>query len=170
MKHLLLQSLLVDRFKLTLHRTTQDLPGYALVIARNGPRLREGKTGLMYLDTYGGAFGPGDFSVEHGIGQWKVTGHAIPIASLVQLLSGQLGRAVLDQTGLKGKYDFTLQWTPVQSPAGSVEAPKVGEPVTGSAALPIMAAIQEQLGLKLEPTTAPAEVLVIDHIERPAKN
>ena len=142
-----------------------------LVIAKNGPKLHEAKPGDTYPNGIklpdGRALG-GPGIVQMGPSPIMVQGE--PLASLVDVLSAQLGRTILDRTGLKGNYDFTLQWTPDQSPAGSVEAPKVGEPVTGSAALPILAAIQEQLGLKLEPSTAPEEVLVIDHIEKPAEN
>ena len=98
------------------------------------------------------------------------------MASLARMLSQQLGRTVLDQTGLKGNYDFTLHWTPDQSQAAMPMGPDGGKPATDNAPPPessgpsIFTAIQEQLGLKLESTKGPVDVIVIDHIERPSEN
>jgi uncharacterized protein (TIGR03435 family) len=91
-------------------------------------------------------------------------------------LSGQLGRIVLDKTGLMGKYDFALQWTPDNSQAATLKGTEEGQQGTDSTSSPessgpsIFTAIQEQLGLKLEPKTAPVTILVIGHAERPAEN
>lgn len=93
-----------------------------------------------------------------------------PLASLVDVLSAQLGRTILDRTGLKGNYDFTLQWTPDQGQAAKDEALRAGAPTTDSAPPPIFTALQQQLGLKLESSTSPMEILVVDHIERPSEN
>ena len=87
-----------------------------------------------------------------------------PVASLV------------DQTGLKGNYDFTLQFTPDQSPAAMFKRPEGGSPGTDNAPPPdssgpsIFTVIQEQLGLKLESTKGPVDILIIDHVERPSEN
>ncbi len=81
-----------------------------------------------------------------------------------------LDRPVLDQTGLTAKYDFSLSWTPDDSQFGGLAA-KVPPPTDGSNAPPALyTAIQEQIGLKLDATKAPAEVLVIDHVEKPSEN
>ena len=107
------QRLLADRFKLALHRETKELPVYALVIAKNGPKLQEAKPG----DTYpNGIKGPDGKPAGHaGMMMWgrgRLTGQGIPIASLVPPLSQQLSRTVQDRTGLTGKYDIELHWTP----------------------------------------------------------
>jgi uncharacterized protein (TIGR03435 family) len=80
------------------------------------------------------------------------------VQSLAPFLLREVGRSVVDKTGLKGTYDFTLQFTPQQSTATDSTAPS------------IFTAIQEQLGLKLESQKAPMEVIVIDHIEKPSEN
>jgi uncharacterized protein (TIGR03435 family) len=174
-KHRMLQALLVDRFKLTLHRETRDLPVFALVIAKNGPKLQESKPGDTFpngVKVPGGPLSPR--SIRFGPGQ--LAGHGIPVASLVDLLSQRLGRTVVDKTGLKGIYDFTLQWMPDQGPPAMPMGPEDGKPATDNPAPPessgpsLFTAIQEQLGLKLESTKAPVDVLVIDHIERPSEN
>lgn len=95
---------------------------------------------------------------------------------LVQQLARQVGRTVLDQTGLKGKYDFTLKWTPDPGSTGMMPNSAPGAGPGPDSALPdnsgpsIFAAVQEQLGLKLESTKGPVEIIVIDHVERPSEN
>jgi uncharacterized protein (TIGR03435 family) len=106
----------------------------------------------------------------------SVTGQGIPIENLTRLLSRQLGRTVVDKTGLTGKYDFTVKWTPDESQGAMFKGPGSGPP--GSASKPppdssgpsIFTAIQEQLGLKLESQKGPVEILVIDHVEKPSEN
>jgi uncharacterized protein (TIGR03435 family) len=169
------QSLLADRFKLKVSRETKELPVYALVVAKSGPKLQEAKPG----DTYpNGIKGP-DGIARPGMmraGRGQLAGQAIPMGSLIMMLSQQLARPVLDQTGLKGKYDIALQWSPDQSPAGMVQGPDSGKlgpenvPPPDTSGPSLFTAIQEQLGLKLESTKGPVEVIVIDHIERPSEN
>ncbi|MGH9451109.1 MAG: TIGR03435 family protein, partial [Terriglobia bacterium] len=186
---LMVQSLLADRFKLRVSRETRERPVYALVIAKNGPKLTATKLpppGPM------GASAPGPHAfrgVRMQPGQ--LTCMAAPISLLVNVLSRRPelgGRLVQDKTGLKGSYDFTLKWTPemgrgqmmAEGPgpgggrgAGAGEnqqaATGVG-PAPDSSAPSIFTAIQEQLGLKLKPEKGPVEVLVIDHIEPPTPN
>jgi bla regulator protein blaR1 len=173
----MLQALLANRFQLVLHRETKELPGFALVIAKNGPKLHDAKPG----DTYpNGLKGPDGHSGEglmlmRGNGG-PLTGQGVPVASLVQTLSRQLGRTILDETGLTGKYDFTLQWAPDER-AGPMSAATQGggsrsddAPPPDSSAPSIFTAIQEQLGLKLESRKVPVEILVIDHVEAPSEN
>jgi uncharacterized protein (TIGR03435 family) len=108
----------------------------------------------------------------------QITGAAASIDALADLLSEQAelrGREVLNQTGLKGKYDFTLQWTPGQSAAAmpGPDGARTGidnPPPPDSSGPSLFTALQEQLGLKLEATKGPVEVLVIDHIEKPSEN
>lgn len=151
----MIQSLLADHFKLTLHRETKELPVYALAVADGGPRLQTAKPGDTYPDGIKGPggrpVGTGYFEPEHG----KIVFQGRPLSSLVQYLSDRLGRTVLDKTSLNGNYDFVLQWAPTSPEASSPS---------------IMAAVQEQLGLRLEPQNAATEVLVIDHAEKPSEN
>ncbi len=167
----MLQALLVDRFKLTLHRESKELPVYDLVIAKKGPKLQEAKAG----DTYpNGIEGGGPHMIQIRTGQ--LIGQALSIADLVRQLSRPLGRTVLDKTGLTGNYDFNLKWTPDESQLPMLDGTESGQQGTGYAAAPastgpsIFTAIQEQLGLKLESKKGPVEVLVIEHVEEPSEN
>jgi uncharacterized protein (TIGR03435 family) len=168
----MLQALLMDRVKLTLHHDTKQLPMYALVIAKNGPKLQEAKPGDTYTSGLkspnGLPIGPGMMMMQLGGGQ--ITAHGVPLADLVRQLTAQLGRAIMDKTGLTGKYDFTLKWTPDdgQSPLGGQPGPDNSPPPESWPSL--FTALQEQLGLKLESQKGPVEVLVIDHVEKPSEN
>jgi bla regulator protein BlaR1 len=192
----MLQALLGDRFKLTLQREAKELPVYALVFAKNGPRLQEAKPGdthskgVKFLD--GRPLEPGMMSMQYGtngpdghplesgmmmmqFGGGQIAGHGVPMGVLVKQLSEQLNRIVLDKTGLNGKYDFMLQWTPGKSQDATLQGAE--ESQEGSDGTPsaesspsIFTAIQQQLGLKLESQKAPMQVLVIDHVEAPAGN
>ncbi|MGA3240279.1 MAG: TIGR03435 family protein [Bryobacteraceae bacterium] len=147
-----LQALLADRFQLVIRRETRMIPGYALVVAKNGFKLK--KTADE---------GHADFSSNRG----KLTAHQISMELLARNLSGNLSSPVVDMTGIKGVYDLTLEWTPdeVQSPVKA--GGEATEPAVGPS---IFTALQEQLGLKLEIQKTPIEMLVIDRIEKPAAN
>jgi bla regulator protein BlaR1 len=190
----LLQSLLADRFNLSLHRETEQIPVYALVIARGGPKVREATPGDTYPNgitgLHGRPIGGGGISEpERG----KLVGQGCPIAYLVDALSQEefgLGRVVLNKTGLAGNYDFTLQWTPAARKGSLVSGPakfnnygeffdapqknklnaSAEDQLSDSSRLSVFTAIQEQLGLKLESQTRPVEILVIDHAEKPSEN
>jgi uncharacterized protein (TIGR03435 family) len=171
----MIQSLLADRFKLKLIHETKELPAYALVVAKNGPKLHEAKPDDTYPNGIKGPDGQGHPQMMR-MGPGELTGQGLSMASLVHLLSQQLGRNVLDHTGLKDKYDFTLKWAPEPGEGMMLRGPEGGNPGAESAppaessGPSIFTAIQEQMGLKLESTKAPAEVLVIDHVERPSEN
>jgi uncharacterized protein (TIGR03435 family) len=85
-------------------------------------------------------------------------------------LTQELGRTVVDETGLKGKYDFTLKWAPDDAAAQSETGSNAAGETPDAAGPSIFTAIQEQLGLKLEPAKRPVECLVIDHVEMPSEN
>ena len=137
----MLQALLADRFGLKLHRETREMPAFALVVAKGGPKL----TATTKPDNR--------ISVAHGF----FTGQKIDMAGLADALEMGSDRAIVDQTGLSGQYDVTLKWNPdATDPDPS--------------AVPLVTAIQEQLGLKLEATKAPVEVLVIDSVEKASEN
>jgi uncharacterized protein (TIGR03435 family) len=154
-KQQMLQSLLADRFKLTVHRETRQLPVYALVLAKGGPKFAESK--------------------ENGTTVSAKRGHLImqsrnSAATLAEELSKVLGRDVLDQTGIEGRYSIDLKWTPDDSAAPPPTGQQQATPMPDASGPSIFTAIQEQLGLKLQPIKAPVQVLVIDHIEPPTPN
>ena len=160
----MLQSLLADRFQLMVHRDTKELPVFALLVAEGGPKLKEATPGNTYSDGIKGPdgkpAGPGMMTGGSSAGGVStLTAQAVSMATLVRRLSWQSGRTVLDMTGLRGNYDFTLQWKPDSSSAGGASG---ADP-------PFFAAIQ-QLGLKLESQKALMEVLVIDHAQQPREN
>jgi uncharacterized protein (TIGR03435 family) len=167
----MLQALLADRCKMRIHRGTKLLPVYALVIAKNGPKLRVAKPGDTYSKGIQDEGRPaGAETLEFGPGQ--LTGQALPIAFLVQQLMDQPeldGRLVLDQTGLTGTYDYRLQWTPERLRSNSSQGPDTALPPDSSGPS-LFAALQQQLGLRLESTKGPVDTVVIDHIERPSEN
>ncbi len=153
------QRLLADRFKLAVHWETRELPVYALVVAKNGPNL--------HLSKESG----GNSGTSAGNGQF--TGQGITLAemaqALTQELSQELGRVVIDKTGIDGRYDVTLKWTPDTGAAGMDGGTESTAPPPDSGPS-IFTAIQEELGLKLESTKGPVQVLVIDHVEMPSEN
>jgi len=146
----MLQSLLADRFQLKLTRGTKDMPAYALVVAKNGPKLHEVKV----EDTPAAApSGPGGH--PHGpmmrMQPGELNGQGVGLSFLANVLSQQLGRQVLDQTGLKGNYDLALKWTPEQGEGMMLGGPGGGGRPPDNAAPPdtsgpsIFTALQEQL-------------------------
>jgi uncharacterized protein (TIGR03435 family) len=161
----MLVQLMVDRFGLKYHRETRDLPIYELVIARGGVKMQPAKeqdpATARHLMMFGG---PG-----------KIESTAMKVENLAHVLSQQLGRTVVDKTGLKDNYDFTLTWTPDDAApnlARQGDAPPAPNPDAGdnSAGPSLFTALEEQLGLKLESAKGPEEVIVIDHIEQPSAN
>jgi uncharacterized protein (TIGR03435 family) len=132
---LMLRTFLAERFKLVLHREERTRSVYELVMGKNGPKLAEAK-----VDESGGT--------TAGIGHLAFT--AASMSVLARRLSQQLREPVSDHTGLKGIYDFTLDWGQDDSVPGAS----------------LFTAVQEQLGLKLETKRVPLEVLVVDHAEK----
>jgi uncharacterized protein (TIGR03435 family) len=170
---LMLQSLLADRFKLTLHHDTRELPIYALVVAKNGPKLHESSA------TPDDAAPPGPLTPDgpqprHSIrmmGRGSLSINAESLDMFADLLSHQLGRLIVNKTGLKGNYDFTLKWTPDEGQGQMRGGPPGDAPPPPDASGPtIFTALQEQLGLRLESQKGPVDTIVIDHVERPSEN
>jgi uncharacterized protein (TIGR03435 family) len=177
---LMVQSLLADRFKLSVTRSTRELPVYALVVAKGGPKLKDVTPGSLYGNAVaipptserGSAPSPPpgrgtNMSIGRD-GEMILTAKSVSIANLLGILSQQLGRQILDRTGLKGTYDFTLQYLP-EKPVPGLQGPG-DTPPPDSSGTSIFTAIQEQLGLRLESTKGPVDVIVIDHIEEPSPN
>jgi uncharacterized protein (TIGR03435 family) len=176
LSHVMLQSLLADRFKLIVHEDTRDLPIYNLMTSRRDGRLGE-KLHASAIDCAALAAGGGPASVTPDqprpcimtFGHGSLSAHAMTMSQLASVgLTRLVGRPVVDRTGLDGAYDWVVEWTPDQPSRGqgSSGTPTHIEPERPS----IFTAIQEQLGLKLEPATGPVDVLVIDHIERPTED
>ncbi len=167
-QRLRLQALLADRFQLQFHRGTKELPVYALVIAKNGPKLQEVKP-----DSGTAAGGPKGRGMRMGRGELSSEG--VPIQFFAQALSQQLGRTVIDKTGLKGIYNFKLTWTPDPGQGGGMfrgpdGGPPPDAPPPETQGPSIFTALQEQLGLKLEAQKGPVEILIVDRIEKPTEN
>jgi uncharacterized protein (TIGR03435 family) len=139
---MMLQSLLAERFHLSIHREAKELPIYALDIAKNGPKLKAAES-------------------ENGITSnsnrtsWHLAAK-VAMRRFAEFLSERMGRPVLDQTGLKGSFEFMLDWAPDD----------VSAPNDGPAGPSIFTALQEQLGLKLRSTTGPVEMIIVDHSDK----
>lgn len=165
----MLQAVLADRLKLTIHRETRDLPVYFLIIAKSGSKLQPAKPGDTYANGVkgrGGLMGQG-MTTSSGRFASNVTAQGVPLSTLAASLARPLGRPVFDKTGLTGNFDFTLKF--------AMERPGPDDTLNGRAITDFDApflfeAIQEQLGLKLDSGKGPVEVIVIDHIERPSGN
>ena len=167
---LMLQPLMVDRFGLKFHHETRELPDYALVIAKGGPKLKASDAGAA------AASGAPQRHSTMINGRGKIEGKGSSIENLAHVLSPLVDRTILDKTGLTGSYDYTLNWTPDDGPSPMAAGPDGGRPGADNAPPPdangpsLFTALQEQLGLKLEPQKGPVDVIVIDHIEQPSAN
>jgi uncharacterized protein (TIGR03435 family) len=159
--HLMMRSLLTDRFHLRFHFETREMSLYSLTVDSGGAKL-----------TLHDARNSGDPWIEPSMdaplhARWKAT--SSPMDLLAFRLGSVLDRPVIDQTGLKGEYDFTLAYTMDLPPNLPPNALLNGQPidVTGPS---IFQALRQQLGLRLEPRKGPAQAMVIDHVEKPDAN
>jgi uncharacterized protein (TIGR03435 family) len=142
----MLQALLQHRFNLKAHLDSRELPVYDLVVAKGGPKLKEASPdeaakAMLWLRSRG-----------------EIDSTSMPLHSLPSMLARELDRPVVDKTGLTGNYDFTLRFAPAMEATSDSQDPS------------IFTAVQEQLGLTLELSKAPLDVLVIDHLEKPTEN
>ncbi len=165
-----------DRFALKYHHESKDLTQYVLVIAKGGLKMKEAASGDAYANGLktpdGKAGGAGMMRAEPG----ELIAQGAPVENLVRFLSFQFHSPVLDKTGLTGKYDIDLKWTPDETEAAMMRPP-AGAPADGGNPAPppaqgpsIFTALEEQLGLKLEAHKEPGDAIVIDHIEQPSPN
>jgi uncharacterized protein (TIGR03435 family) len=153
----LLQKLLADRFKLKFHRETHVIDGFALVVEKNGPKIREAKDDEEEKVSLGMAGAQDVADVKKALGGdpgarpllMTLSAQKVSMARLAQLLQAFVRGHIVDQTNLMGFYNAKLVAESGQAPSGP---------------------IQEQLGLKLEPRKGPVEFLVIDYAEKPAAN
>ncbi|MGH9494411.1 MAG: M56 family metallopeptidase [Candidatus Sulfotelmatobacter sp.] len=180
----MLQAMLADRAKLVWHHDTANLPSYALVVSENGPKLQPAQlTGDQKFKVPARdatittdrdekiAAEHKEMSAHRMLMQMDAANEVVALQAngtsmdeIAQQLARQLGTVVVNKTGLQGLYDFNLQW----KSDGSHASQESGADSSSNQSL--LTAVEEQLGLKLEPQNAPTEVLVIDHIERPTEN
>jgi uncharacterized protein (TIGR03435 family) len=156
----IVRKLLADRFALKFHDDTKELSVYVLSTVKTGPKFAKSSSDPSSPPGMGGP--PGTVMVRNA---------SIPEFAMV--MKRVLDRPVLDQTGLKDRYDFALKWTPDESQyGGRIPPPNTGDNGTATAdPLPgLFTAIQEQLGLKLDATKAPTKVMVIDSVQKPSAN
>jgi bla regulator protein BlaR1 len=171
----MLQAVLADHFKLALRHQTKNLSIYELVVAEGGPKLQEAKPVFTNPDGVNGPEGRLPQKGQMEMGPGELIDQGATLVPLVEQLSWQLGHTVVDKTGLTGNYDFSLRWTPGESEPGMNKLMGF-KPATDSSASnessgpTLFTALQEQLGLKLVPQTAPMEILVIDRVERPSED
>jgi bla regulator protein blaR1 len=171
----MLRALLTERFGLSAHWDERELAVYSLEIAKGGPKLHEAKPGDAYTsglkDRNGNLVGPHMMLSRLGGGQ--ISGQGVPLDVLIAQLSGQLSELIIDKTGLKGTYDFNLQWATDRRPSPIPDATDhdaTGPAPANDSGPSLFTAIQEQLGLKLERTKGPVKVLVVDRLEHPSEN
>jgi uncharacterized protein (TIGR03435 family) len=156
------QHALEDRFKLKTHIETKTLPVYELVLAKGGSKLKEADPNAPLPD---GVPAPPAGAPRGGMmrfQQGKLEGLGIAVSGMTGFLARTVERTVIDKTGLTGKYDFTLTWTPDTGQATGASS--------DSNAPDLFTAIQEQLGLKLVASRGPVDTLVIDSVEKPTEN
>ena len=212
--NLMLQKLLVDRFQMTVHREAKELPVYALVVGKNGHKLKEpapggkespieaalagrgappppppgggGELGMIMMRSGGPNTKSGLMTMIRN-GLTEIVGTKATVSILAGALSSQVNRPVVDETGLKGEYDFTLDFArdetvPFGGASGGMTIAVPGPGGTGAApaapaapgsetrdpapAASLFTAIQSQLGLKLEPKKGPVEMVVVDKAEK----
>jgi len=141
----MLKTMLAERFHLVLHTETRQVPNYSLVMAKAGPKIK--------------AVAEGDPGTSSRPGHFEAT--KITMKKFADLISREAGRPVTDATGLKGVYDFTLDWSP-----GAGLRVDAGETPSAADGPSVFTALEEQLGLHLESGKGPTEVLVVDKVER----
>jgi len=147
---------ILDRFHLTFHRELRTLPVYELVLVKTGAKFKQ--TTAAEMDSPDGVNGvhSGGISIHNR----DLVATGISMSRFADSLSYQVKRIVVDKTGLAGNYNLTLSW-----------APDDGTPQAADSTLPsIFTALQEQLGLKLEPSKAPVEAFIVDHAEIPSED
>jgi len=177
--HLRLQTLLEDRCALKVHRETKELPVYTLTVVKGGVKLKPPNCVTFDINNHPPPPAPGEprpnicgnlRTGRNGTSStMRVTG--IAMKDLVRWLAVNVGRTVIDNTGYTDTFDAVMEWTPDASlRPGPGDDPSKPAPSSDTVGPSIFTALQEQLGLKLESSKGPVEVLVIDHVEKPSAN
>jgi uncharacterized protein (TIGR03435 family) len=165
--HLRLQSLLADRFKLTVSHVTKELPIFAIVVAKGGPKFSEAAPTPPIAGSHAPQAPPGRMAQgPMPGGQWLLMMNGAPMSQFLIAFGDRgetAGHFIVDETGLTGTYTFTLHWTPENQTAATT-------PSSDPADVSLFTALQEQLGLKVESRKGPVPAILIDHIERPSEN
>jgi uncharacterized protein (TIGR03435 family) len=159
----MLQAMLADRFQLVVHRETKELPIYALIVAKGGFKLKEADPNDSYANGIKGPDGVGHAGFMR-IGPGSLTVQGSSLAEFASVLALQVKRLVVNKTGIPGKFDISLRWSQDENRADGQDN---GAVESGPS---LVTAIQEQIGLKLEPAKGPVETIVIDHVEMPSEN
>jgi uncharacterized protein (TIGR03435 family) len=158
---LMLRKLLIERFHLAVHIESKTLPVYNLVVAGGGPKLTVAAPDPPPAPDADPSDKPKPRSwISMGNGMVKLEN--MPLSGLVNQLGYSLDHPVIDKTGLTGKYDLSLKWRPDNQPPSDNSS---ADELPG-----LFTALQEQLGLKLEPSKGPVDTLIIDHVEMPTAN
>jgi len=171
----MLLPLLEERFNLKYHHETRELPSYALVVAKGGPKMKTSEVPDVPKPGDPPSPDSGQKRFMRMMGPGHVEAEGSNMQGLTQILSQQLGRTVVDKTGLSGNYDYTLNWTPDNAPppmpgGGPEGGPPRNDGGNNEAGPSLLTALQEQLGLKLESEKGEVDVIVIDHIDLPSEN
>lgn len=155
------RKLLAERLNLKVHMEKRDLAVYALALGKGAPKINKSQGDPNGLPTL-------NFKPTPQLMTLKVANATMSDFLLqMQML---LSRPLVDQTGLKGRFDFTLKWTPDDSQLNDLGMQSLATADSASSQPGLFTAVQEQLGLKLDAVKAPADVLVIDKIDRPSAN
>jgi uncharacterized protein (TIGR03435 family) len=153
--HTMLQGLLADRFKLAVRRDTKEMTTLILTVAKGGHKLEPTET---------------EGSPAFQTGQLTATGRGATLEPLLNLLSRELRTPVVDETGLKGKFNYFLDINPYFTEESRKAAQGINGPPPDANAI-IAAAFQKELGLKVEPKKAPVPMIIVDHVEKaPSEN
>lgn len=155
-----LQPLLIERFHLKFHRETKQMPVFALTVLKGGPKFSAHKASAEGNDQQ-------RIGVSIGSGKGKLTAVKTTMPRFCDSLGHQVDRIVIDRTELNGDYDLTVEWSPENHEGSMVGALEEKVGLTGAN---IFEALQDQLGLKLESTKGPVEMIVIDSADRPSAN
>jgi uncharacterized protein (TIGR03435 family) len=159
----MLRRLLADRFKLTFHREPKEFSIYALTVAKNGSKLKE-----TTFSPDASPEGPPPLVFNVTLPVIRLPGRFATMGELASVFQrAALDRPVVDNTGLAGRFDFDLEFTPDETQFDGAFGRIADDPANRPG---LFAAMQEQLGLRLEATRGPIEALVIDHVERPSEN
>ena len=160
----MLKKLLTERFNLTFHREQKEFSIYELTVAKGGLKINTSTAPFDEASNVTSTLFPAS---SGGIDHARLPAHNVTMQEFASVLQrGILDRPVVDKTGLSGRYDFELEWTPDESQFGGT-LPR-GVPDTDRPGL--LAAMQEQLGLRIEAARGPLAVLVIDRLDRPSEN
>ena len=152
--HSMMEKLLVERFKVAVHRSTKNFSVYVLVVDKRGIKFKEV---------------PDSDSHNQNSNNTHYQGRCVPMSSFADFLARRVDLPVLDMTGLKGFYDLALDWVPESRAPEDSKSDVTAANVSAGTSLPV--ALQEQLGLKLEMRKAPIEMLIVDHVEKvPTEN